>query len=387
MTTRLRPDLRALGYVASSMLAVVLLLLLQSCSPGNQPFQKSLDGSVRSSGKTPPPITLKTLRGIPDDKAKMFSAMLADAAARRDVAVVEGAFPDSFWLSGVFRVQANSAGTVVSYQWKLDDGAGKPLHSFSGLEQAGVSSGNPWDAVFPDVLRRIAAGTTENLASRLAQMGFATRTAGLPPPALSFALASSKDAQEIDLETMYGPGKAPAEGGEVAALTAADPQAPQAAPDAPAPSAATDAPAPSAATDAPPPSAATGSLAPKPQRAEEEIRAIALTSVVGSPANDDAALRGALKAVLVGAGWPVVDKPQPDALTVTGRVSVDAPKDGKQQVALAWNVRAPSGRDLGTVRQSNAVAAGSLASGWSDAAGVVAEAAAEGLFDLVRRLR
>ena len=76
-----------------------------------------------------------------------------------------------------------------------------------------------------------------------------------------------------------------------------------------------------------------------------------------------------------------------DALTVTGRVSVDEPKDGKQNVVLAWKVRTPSGRDLGTVRQSNQVSAGSLAGGWADSAQIVAEAAAYGLFDLVRKLR
>jgi hypothetical protein len=356
MTRQGRSSARAFLRLAASLAAVGLLLLLQSCSAGNQPFQKSLDENVKPSGKTAPPITIKALKGLPEDKANIFSEMLALAAAKRDIAVVQGAFPDSLWLSGEFRVQKNSTGTVVSYQWKLDDGAGKPLHSFSGLEQAGVASGDPWGAVFPDVLRRIAAGTTENLASRLAQMGYATRTAGLPPPALSFLLASPKDGEEIDLETMYGP--ATTAEGDVAA--------------------------PAPAREQPVPSTKqTG----KPPRAREEIRAIALTSVEGSPAAGDAELRDALKAVLVRAGWPVVDQPRADALTVTGRVSVDSPKNGLQKVVLAWNVRAPSGRDLGTVRQANAVAAGSLATGWADSATVVAEAAAQGLFDLVRKLR
>lgn len=360
MAKQRRPELRVFGRLAGIVLAALLLVLLQSCSAGNQPFQKLANDSVKSSGKTPPPITLKPLKGIPGDKAKMLAEILADTAARRDIAVVQGAFPDSFWLSGVFRVQANSAGTVVTYQWKLDDGAGKPLHSFSGVEQAGVTSGDPWGAVFPDVLRRIAAGTTDNLASRLSQMGFATRTAGLPPPALSFALASPKDAQEIDLETMYGPGAAPTGAGEAAALTMSDAQ--------------------SATAPADP-------QAGNSKAAKGAIRAIALTSVTGSPAAGDGELRDALKAVLVGAGWPVVDKPQPDALTVTGRVSLEEPKDGKQKVVLAWNVRAPSGRDLGTIRQSNDVAAGSLSGGWAGSAQIVAEAAAQGLFDLVRKIR
>jgi hypothetical protein len=338
----------------------LLLLFLQSCSAGNQPFQKSTNESVSPGGRTAPPLTLKGLEGIPDDKAKLFQEMLALAAAQRDVAVVEGAFPDSLWLSGVFRIQKNTAGTAVSYQWRLDDGAGKSVHSFSGVEQAGATSGDPWGAVFPDVLRRIAAATTENLASRLAQMGYATRTAGLPPPALSFRLASAKDGSEIDLETMYGPLGLPAENGAETAEPRAEPKVSS-------------------------PAAKAGTA--KPTRRSEEIRAIALTSVTGSPADGDAELRKALKEALLSAGWPVLDAPRGDALTVTGRVNVDAPKGDRQTVVLAWNVRAPSGRDLGTVRQSNAVSAGSLANGWAETATEVAEAAALGLFDLVGKLR
>ncbi len=353
-----RAGVCALGRVAVSLLVVLLLVILQSCSAGDQPFLKSTDKNVKISGKTPPPIALKKLTGIPDDKSKMFVEMLTEAAARRDIAVVASDFPDSFSLSGVFRAQVNSGGTVVSYQWNLDDGKGTPLHSFSGVEQAGVASGDPWAAVFPDVLRRIAAGTAENLASRLAQMGYATRTAGLPPPATYFLLATARDAQEIDYETVYGPGKGVPDN-EVAALPASVPDT-----------------APSS----------IGEPADQPQDGDT-IRAIALTSVVGSPAAGDGELRSALEAVLEGAGWPVVATPRPDALTVTGRVSVDEPRDGKQNVVLAWNVRAPSGQDLGTVRQSNQVSAGSLAGGWADSAQIVAEAAAYGLFDLVKTLR
>jgi hypothetical protein len=338
----------------------LLLFLLQSCSAGNQPFQKSAGNNASVSGRTAPPLTLRDVQGIPEDKAKLFKEMLALAAAERDIAIVEGAFSDSFWLSGVFRMQKNTAGSVVSYQWRLDDGAGSALHSFSGVEQAGVASGDAWGAVFPDVLRRIASATTENLASKLAQMGYATRTAGLPPPALSFLVASKREAGEIDLETLLGPAAVTtAQGGEAVASHSQQQVY----------------------------SAAAPPDATKPARRREEIRAIALTSVVGSPAGGDAELRNALKTVLVNAGWPVVDSPRGDALTVTGRVSIEAPQAGRQAVVLAWNVRAPSGHDLGTVRQSNAVSAGSLENGWAETATPVAEAAALGLFDLVGKLR
>ncbi len=63
----------------------------------------------------------------------------------------------------------------------------KELHAFSGSEQAGLASGDPWSAAAPDILRRIAAGTTSNLAARLQQMGYSVRLGELLPPARGLA--------------------------------------------------------------------------------------------------------------------------------------------------------------------------------------------------------
>ena len=58
-----------------------------------------------------------------------------------------------------------------------------------------------------------------------------------------------------------------------------------------------------------------------------------------------------------------------------------------QQVQLAWAVMLPTGKVLGTVRQQNDVPAGSLNQGWGKTAGFAAEAAAEGIFNLVQEVR
>jgi hypothetical protein len=58
-----------------------------------------------------------------------------------------------------------------------------------------------------------------------------------------------------------------------------------------------------------------------------------------------------------------------------------------QKVALRWTVVAPDGKVLGAVEQANDIPAGSLDSGWGKAADYAALAAADGIFDLVDKLR
>jgi hypothetical protein len=114
---------------------------------------------------------------------------------------------------------------------------------------------------------------------------------------------------------------------------------------------------------------------------------VAVVPVSGSPGGGDAELTAAMRGVLSGAGWPVVSKPQADALTLEGHVRL-ADKDAKAQtVTIRWLVRAPGGKVLGDVKQSNEVPRGSLDGGWGGAAQAVAEAAAVGIFDVVKRYR
>jgi len=74
-------------------------------------------------------------------------------------------------------------------------------------------------------------------------------------------------------------------------------------------------------------------------------------------------------------------------LAISGRVALAKPKSGIQQVKLAWAVKLPTGEVLGTVRQANDVPAGSLNKGWGKTARYAAEAAAEGIFNLVEQAR
>jgi len=152
------------------LVALALLGFLQSCAGG-----KRLTESGTSSGNTPPPITLVEMKGMPAEKSQMLTDLMAEAAGQHDIAIVQGAFGDGYRLDGAFTATSEGGGTVIGYRWKLSDASGHELHAISGSEQAGRASGDPWSAAVPDVLRRIAAGTADNLAARLKQMGYAVR--------------------------------------------------------------------------------------------------------------------------------------------------------------------------------------------------------------------
>ena len=105
------------------------------------------------------------------------------------------------------------------------------------------------------------------------------------------------------------------------------------------------------------------------------------------PGGGNAELTSAMRRTLSEAGWPVVSKPQPDAITIEGHVKLAAKDDQTQSVSLRWLVKAPTGKVLGDVKQANDIPAGSLDGGWGGAATAVAEAAATGIFDVVKRYR
>jgi hypothetical protein len=124
-----------------------------------------------------------------------------------------------------------------------------------------------------------------------------------------------------------------------------------------------------------------------PQPGAEQIKAVAVLPVIGGTAKGNQQLTVAMRKVLADAGWDVVEKPRKDALSIQGRVATDPPLAGRQMVHLQWLVSTPSGKNLGDVKQDNAVPDGSLNAGWGENAGYAAQGAAQGIFKLIENFR
>ena len=358
----------------SGLFVLVLALVLAGCGSGsNQPFSKS----NKPSGRTAPAITVTKMNGLPADKAQLMIAMLQETAAKRDIAIIKPDLPDSWKLTGDFVPQNEPDGTIkLVYGWTLWDTKSRSLHRVSGAEPSGASQGNVWAAVTPDTLRRVAGFTTESLSSRLAQLGYATQIGGLMPPAHTYARAGPNAEKELDFETLYGP--------QTASVAPTHPQ-PQPQPEYQAPEEEV------AVARAPVQEAPKAKPAPASKTAKSEnkqsIRGVAVTGVSGSPGKGNQELAAAMRRVLKEAGWPVYKSPRPDALTITGDVDLSPRSGSAQKVALAWTVKSPGGKVLGTIKQANDVPAGSLDAGWGKTADYAAQAGAEGIFNLVKKLR
>lgn len=108
--------------------------------------------------------------------------------------------------------------------------------------------------------------------------------------------------------------------------------------------------------------------------------------VEGAPGDGGISLTRAMRFYLQQAKVKIVDKPTPEALIVQGTVELSAPRGGAQPIVITWRVFQPDGTEVGKVAQNNAVPTGSLDKAWGDIAFLVAEAAAPGVTQIIKRI-
>ncbi|MFN3461461.1 MAG: hypothetical protein ACK4ZN_10675 [Oceanibaculum sp.] len=123
----------------------------------------------------------------------------------------------------------------------------------------------------------------------------------------------------------------------------------------------------------------------EPIRQVPVVDRLYIWSVDGAPGDGNVALKRMVEASLKERGLRIAGAMEEDALVLLGSVAID-PLPGKPQerVTVRWSVIRLDGREIGTVEQSNPVPAGALNGSWGQVAYLVAEAAADGIVQLVR---
>jgi hypothetical protein len=119
---------------------------------------------------------------------------------------------------------------------------------------------------------------------------------------------------------------------------------------------------------------------------ENTTPALFVADVSGAPGQGNQQLQSALRRHLSAAGLVLSAHPTADTLTVTGTVEVGPVTGDRQQATLEWRVIDGKQVEVGKIRQSNPVAAGSLDGSWGQVADIAAQGAAEGINNLVRRI-
>lgn len=109
-------------------------------------------------------------------------------------------------------------------------------------------------------------------------------------------------------------------------------------------------------------------------------------AVKGAPGDGNQALARALNGILPLKGVAVEQAQAKAQWRVEGTIKVAPGPSGQDVVTLTWRVLDANGKEAGTITQENAVPHGRLAKPWREIAGFAAEAAAEGIAQLIQQV-
>lgn len=112
---------------------------------------------------------------------------------------------------------------------------------------------------------------------------------------------------------------------------------------------------------------------------------IFLTGVAGAPGDGDTALAKALRQALEASSFGSADSAEAAAHFVQGTVTADPPREGSQRIAIRWQVTTADGHEVGEANQENMVPAGRLDRRWGGIAVLAAQAAAEGIAEILQQ--
>lgn len=122
------------------------------------------------------------------------------------------------------------------------------------------------------------------------------------------------------------------------------------------------------------------------QAAEARPPTVRFGGVRGAPGDGNLSLARAIRGALAREGLVVQEGAEAE-FDLEGRVSVTDLPRRQQRVEIIWTVTRADGTELGTVSQLNEIPLGTLDGLWADVAVVVADQAAGGVAEVIRRAR
>lgn len=331
----MRHDLPGISRaVRLATLCLVAAGLVSGCSTLARPFGKGNNAIAGPLLEDAPPVSIVAVKGPPRRLGDRIAAHVATEADRRGFEVSRAAPTNrSFRVTGTLSAATSPRGVAIAYVWDVTDAIGAGRHRIAGQEIIFDAEGaDPWAAVDDAAMTRIGQYTAEGLAGFLGQRGYDVRNIALPPPP---SVASSS-------------GGAPVPGSPA------------------------------------PPTSAAPKAAP---RTATMVAQVAVPAVTGVDAASGRDLSTAMQSALSRYGVRLSPSADDTTLKVAGSVTVGPARAGKRPVAISWQVLDRADELVGKVDQNNEVPAAMLDKGWAPLAKMVADAAADGIMDLLVRAR
>ena len=187
------------GRVVAALILLAALIVLSACNSGSlteglesaaspQPSQSVgtqpgdvSGGTATLDGTTTDPagqqtaalpagrsVTFLPVSNAPQTAVTNLARSIRNEAQRQGVPVVgsvqQGA---AYQVKGYFSALEDGSGTLLVYVWDILDRSNKRVYRINGQEQAGGRSSDPWSAVTPQMLDRVAQTTMAQLKSWL----------------------------------------------------------------------------------------------------------------------------------------------------------------------------------------------------------------------------
>jgi len=114
---------------------------------------------------------------------------------------------------------------------------------------------------------------------------------------------------------------------------------------------------------------------------------LSIGSISGATGDGSVSLSNALKTALTAKGARVTDGPAAVGWRVECVVTVSALSATEDRVQLVWKLLDPDKKEAGTLTQENPVPKGRLGKKWGDVASFAAEAAADGIWQILQQIR
>lgn len=133
-------------------------------TPGNQ-----ATNTQTAALPTGNPVAFLPVSNAPQNAVTTLAQSIRDSASRNGVRIVASVEQGAqYQVKGYFSALEDGSGTLLVYVWDVLDRNNKRIYRINGQEQASARSANPWDAVTPAMLNRVADSTIVQLKTWLA---------------------------------------------------------------------------------------------------------------------------------------------------------------------------------------------------------------------------
>lgn len=119
-----------------------------------------------------PPVAFLPVSGAPQSTVTSLAGSMRSAAQRETLSIVPSTEQSArYRIKGYFSALKDGNGTLLVYVWDVLDRNDARVHRISGQERGGSSSGDPWTAITPEMIEKVADTTMTQLRSWMAERG------------------------------------------------------------------------------------------------------------------------------------------------------------------------------------------------------------------------